>query len=373
MIEALRTRWSDAADWASGLIAPFQTADGPPPQTLGAFFKWSLKGSMPVLWGAAGLSALAGTMEVMTALILGRVIDAAVSTDPLVFFAENWLLLSAFAAFFLLLRPLSIGLSAAANAIMVQPNVMPLVLSRLHRWTLGQAVTFFDDDFAGRIAQKQMQTARAITEVTSEMINVVAFALASLLGSVLLADYDQRLGVVVAAGLASGLFRRDQLVPAEGAHPLEGPGRGARDGVGAGRGHDHQHQDRQAVRPLQPRGNRGARRDGIVPQNRRSVRAARGGVPVRPDGAGGGLAGAADRIDLAVLAGGFGQCGRYCCGWRDCHSDRANDGVGQLHAHGALFQCGRGRGWDADAHAASCAERRVGRDGAGRAQRRGAV
>jgi ATP-binding cassette subfamily B protein len=56
----------------------------------------------------------------------------------------------------------------------------------LHRWTLGQTVTFFDDDFAGRIAQKQMQCARAVTDVASEVINVVAFALASLVGSVLL-------------------------------------------------------------------------------------------------------------------------------------------------------------------------------------------
>jgi ATP-binding cassette subfamily B protein len=62
---------------------------------------------------------------------------------------------------------------------------MPLVLSRLHRFTLGQAVTFFDNDFAGRIAQKQMQTARAVTDVISESVNVISFSLASLIGSAL--------------------------------------------------------------------------------------------------------------------------------------------------------------------------------------------
>ncbi|MFK7876920.1 MAG: ABC transporter ATP-binding protein, partial [Paracoccaceae bacterium] len=50
---------------------------------------------------------------------------------------------------------------------------------------LGQSITFFDNDFAGRLAQKQMQTARAVTDVVTEMINVVAFALASLLGTML--------------------------------------------------------------------------------------------------------------------------------------------------------------------------------------------
>ena len=48
---------------------------------------------------------------------------------------------------------------------------------------MGQAVTFFDNDFAGRIAQKQMQTARAVTDVATEFINTVCFALASLVGS----------------------------------------------------------------------------------------------------------------------------------------------------------------------------------------------
>jgi len=75
------------------------------------------------------------------------------------------------------------ALSSGANHIIVMPNVSTLVQSRLHRWSLGQSVSFFDDDFAGRIAQKQMQTARAVTDVVSESINVVAFALASLLGS----------------------------------------------------------------------------------------------------------------------------------------------------------------------------------------------
>jgi ATP-binding cassette subfamily B protein len=67
--------------------------------------------------------------------------------------------------------------------VIINPNILPLVLSRLHRWTMGHAVTFFDNDFAGRIAQKQMQTARAVTEVASEFVNVVTFALASVLGS----------------------------------------------------------------------------------------------------------------------------------------------------------------------------------------------
>ena len=170
----------------TALIDAFQHADGPPPRTLYAFFAWCLRGALPVLAVAGVLSAIAGTLEVVSALILGAVIDGALASGAGAFFAENAAMLIGAAAFFMLARPLAFGVSAAANAIVVQPNVNPLVLSRLHRWTMGQAVRFFDDDFAGRIAQKQMQAARAVTEITSEFINVVCFALASLVGSVLL-------------------------------------------------------------------------------------------------------------------------------------------------------------------------------------------
>ena len=181
------------SDW----INPFAKADGPPPQTLGAFIRWSLNGAWAVLFLAAFLSALAGAMEAGTAWILGRVIDASISAGPEAFFdGRNIGLILGAIAFFLIARPVLFGLSSGANAIMVAPNVNPLVLSRLHRWTLGQNVGFFDDDFAGRIAQKQMQTSRAVTDVAVEMINVVAFALASLAGSVaLLVAIDWRVAV----------------------------------------------------------------------------------------------------------------------------------------------------------------------------------
>ncbi len=168
------------------MIDAFRPADGPPPQSLGRFFLWCLSGAWVPLLGATVLSAISGAMEVVTAWFLGRVIDTAQGSDPAAVLTTEWPLYLAFAVFLVVLRPLTFGLSAASNAVVVQPNVLPLVLSRLHRWTLGQAVTFFDNDFAGRIAQKQMQAARAVTDVASESINTIAFSLASIIGSVLL-------------------------------------------------------------------------------------------------------------------------------------------------------------------------------------------
>lgn len=165
------------------MIDAFRPADGPPPRRLLPFFGWCLSGAWRGLTLAAATSALGGLADVFSAVLLGWVIDAVVSTPAELIWAEQGGLILGFGIFFLLVRPIIFGLSTASSSVIIGPNILPLVLSRLHRWTMGHSVTFFDNDFAGRIAQKQMQTARAVTDVATEFVNVVAFALASVIGS----------------------------------------------------------------------------------------------------------------------------------------------------------------------------------------------
>ena len=175
-------------------IDAFARAEGPPPPDLLSFMRWAFKGSFRYIGIGSVLSILAGTLEVLSALILGWVIDAALATDPpSSFFGSNIGLIAVVVVFFVVLRPVSLGLSGVLQSVVIAPNLFNLILSRLHRHTLGQAVTFFDDDFAGRISQKQMQAARAGTELVVETIHTVMFALASLIGSVILmASLDWR-------------------------------------------------------------------------------------------------------------------------------------------------------------------------------------
>lgn len=169
------------------LIDAFRPVDTPPPRRLTGFIRWCLTGAWPMLFLAALFSGLAGAMEAGSAWILGLVIDiAATSGTEDLFSGPNLQRMALATAFFLLLRPVLFGLSSLSNNYIVMPNVTPLVLARLNRWTLGQSVTFFDDDFAGRIAQKQMQTANALTSVVSEVISAIVFSLASLVGSLVL-------------------------------------------------------------------------------------------------------------------------------------------------------------------------------------------
>lgn len=196
-------------EWLSGLVRPFAKAEGPPPQTLWPFIRWCLSGAWPIMFVAALFSGLAGLMEVAAAWYLGALIDttAGGTADYL---ASNALLIAGYILFYLLVRPLFFGTSAAFTGIVLPPNIAPLVQSRLHRWTLGHDITFFDNDFAGRVAQKQMQAATALVNIVTEVINAAAYAIITLMGTVvLLVAIDWRIAValLVWCGLYTVMIR----------------------------------------------------------------------------------------------------------------------------------------------------------------------
>ena len=170
----------------AGMIDAFAPAEGPPPDRLRPFLVWALRGSFPAVMLTLAVSVGIGLSDVASAFVVGWVIDFAEAEGSATLFARHWGILLAAALFFVALRPALMGLGAALTALTLGANLYPLVLSRLHRHTLGQALAFFDDDFAGRIAQKQQQTARAITDVVTETVNTFGFALAAVLGAVAL-------------------------------------------------------------------------------------------------------------------------------------------------------------------------------------------
>ena len=187
----------------SNWINHMAPADGPPPTSLRGFFYWSLAGSFQILTLSGVTSILTGVLEVFAVLLLGMLVDSALASSPQNPLGGQVWLFAAGVVFFLMLRPVIFGVFSFMQTNVVAPNVFNLVLSRLHRWTLGQSVQFFDNDFAGRIAQKEMQTARAVTDVVVEIIHTVLFALASVIGAaVMLTSVD----VSLAAGLCLWLL-----------------------------------------------------------------------------------------------------------------------------------------------------------------------
>ena len=193
-------------DRLAQVIDPFARTDTPPPQALWRFLAWCLKGSYPMLALAAVISVAAGAVEVVMAILLGDVIDLALASTPGRLFADHALYLIGILLLVVVLRPLVLGASSAMQTVVIGPNVSTLALSRLHRWTLGQAITYFDNDFAGRIAQKEMQCSRAVMDVTVEGLNTIVFALASMIASAaLLITIDWQIAALLALWLAGYL------------------------------------------------------------------------------------------------------------------------------------------------------------------------
>ena len=163
-----------------------QVAQESPPTSTLSFFHWALKGSFPVLFFCSFISILTGLIEVSAVIILGLLIDAALASSNENPISSQVFLLALGLLFFLVIRPIVFGVFSYTQTVVVSPNIFNLILSRLHRWTLGQSVTFFENDFAGRIAQKEMQTARAATDVVIEIIHTILLALASVVGAALM-------------------------------------------------------------------------------------------------------------------------------------------------------------------------------------------
>ena len=95
------------------------------PRALWPFIRWCLSGAWPVILVATLLSGLAGVLEVGAAWLLGVVIDTAVTNGPEGYFTAHVGLILFYIAFYLLLRPLFFGASAAFNGIVLPPNLAP--------------------------------------------------------------------------------------------------------------------------------------------------------------------------------------------------------------------------------------------------------
>ncbi|MBY8976288.1 ABC transporter ATP-binding protein [Rhodobacteraceae bacterium NNCM2] len=171
--------------WFEGLFDPYSQSDNPPPQSLGSFMRWMLRGSERAI-GLLGLTSLAlGIAEAVAAWLIGWLIDQATDTTPSAFFQEYWAQTLLVLLFFFLVRPVLMILSSGFVSRTLGPGLFHLGVWRLHRHTLGQSLKFFEDDFAGRISQKQIQTAGELTDAVTEFMNAMAYGLAAVIGAAL--------------------------------------------------------------------------------------------------------------------------------------------------------------------------------------------
>lgn len=93
-----------------------------------------------------------------------------------------------------LVRPLVSGTGTALLHNTILPNFGTMIRWRAHRHVLRQPVGWFEGDFAGRIANRIMQTPPAAGDAVFQTFDAMAFGSVTVLGAgILLADADPRL------------------------------------------------------------------------------------------------------------------------------------------------------------------------------------
>ena len=162
------------------------------------FIYWCLKGTLPVLMVAALASILLGAVETYIAALVGYIIDILIESEASSLVAKNWALILAASVFLFFLRPTTFLISSYLQSVVLSPGLRTLVAARLHRWTLGHAKSYFDNDFAGRIAQKEVQASNALADAVVEIIHTVLFAVATVATAFLIiSSVDWRVGLLV--------------------------------------------------------------------------------------------------------------------------------------------------------------------------------
>lgn len=141
-------------------------------------------------------SILVAVIEVGLIWYMGRVIDLLSDGPPAEVLARHSFELVLAAVFMLTLRPLIQGLNVALLNNGILPQFGALIRWRAHRQVLRQSVGWFENDFAGRIANRIMQTPTSAGDAIFQVFDAVTFALAYLVGAaILLADADPRLAI----------------------------------------------------------------------------------------------------------------------------------------------------------------------------------
>ena len=159
------------------LVNPYpEAAPGPTPATFGAFMWAASKGLRPYLLGMTLCTAVIGVFEAYLFSMLGDVVDWLAKAEPSQLWTTHRTHLLILAAI-LIASPLVQALQALLKHQAMAGNFPMLLRWRFHRHMLSQSLSFYQDEFAGRVATKVMQTALAARDVWMILADIMVFVL----------------------------------------------------------------------------------------------------------------------------------------------------------------------------------------------------
>ncbi len=182
-----------------GLLEPTAIPpEGTPPAGLAAFY-WhyarQARGLVAALFVAGFIVAL---IDTTIPVFVGRVITLVSNHDPGSLLRDSWPPLLGMAVVVLVARPLAMLLQNMITNQAIIPGLSNLIRWQSHWHVVRQSWSFFQNDFAGRIAQRVMQTGPSLRESVVAATNAVWYILVYGGGAILLlASNDARLAIPI--------------------------------------------------------------------------------------------------------------------------------------------------------------------------------
>jgi ATP-binding cassette subfamily B multidrug efflux pump len=185
----------------------------PPPGLVGFYWHYArqAKGLFIGLF-AAGFAV--GLLDSLIPVFMGRIVTLITGSKPETLFADFWPLLAGMALVLLVLRPLALTTQNIMANQAIAANVGNMIRWQNHWHVVRQSWAFFQNDFAGRIANRVMQTGPSIRETLTAMITAVWYILVyGTSALVLLASADRWLALPIVLWFGAYLVMLRVFVP----------------------------------------------------------------------------------------------------------------------------------------------------------------
>ncbi|GAA0859465.1 ABC transporter ATP-binding protein [Aliiglaciecola litoralis] len=159
-----------------GLTNPFP-AEHPtqPPATLIAFCRHYTKGMWPAILTVSILAASVAALEVSLFGYIGQLVDWLTERDRATFIQQESSSLLMMGAVILVILPMLVILQSLLTHQTLLGNYPMKIRWQAHRYLIGQSIGFFQDEFAGRVATKVMQTALSVREAVMKLLDILVY------------------------------------------------------------------------------------------------------------------------------------------------------------------------------------------------------
>ncbi|MER8382387.1 MULTISPECIES: ABC transporter ATP-binding protein [unclassified Mesorhizobium] len=201
--------------WFEKRLDPFPAAEPvEPPRTLIAFCVHYTRGAWPYIALDAVLVTAIALAEVWMFGFMGRIVDWLSAQNRETFLQTEGLKLAGMAFIVVFALPATVWFHSLLNQQTLMGNYPMRIRWQVHRYLLKQSMSFYQDEFAGRIATKLMQTALAVRECVIKLIDVLNYIVVYFLGMLfIVGSADWRLAAPLAVWLAGYVLLLRYFIP----------------------------------------------------------------------------------------------------------------------------------------------------------------